>query len=148
MIDTRRTGRTAEHLFLSLVNARGVFATAFDTPSFDGIIFDPRNRCFKRGSSPFYVQIKCRGSSGNTYNTQGYSPKVIDRIRVTAKALRIPTTSVYLVLGFFKQNDIRTMMFFAIPLTDLEPFKGAGQYRFSVELCTEKMSQVGGMFGM
>jgi hypothetical protein len=51
-IDTRLVGRTAENVFLSLLNQRGVFATSFDTQGFDWIVFDPRcTRPPDRGSN-------------------------------------------------------------------------------------------------
>ena len=145
-MDSRLTGETAENIFLSIVNQLGVFATAFDTPAFDGIIFDSSNRYFKVGQSPFYVQIKCRGSTNDRYNPQGHSPNVIDAIRTFAQKLGIEEISLYFVLGFYKNNDIRQIVFFAIPFAELEAFKTSGQYRFSVVRCEQMMPKVKGMF--
>ena len=74
-IDTRLVGATAENIFLSLINERGVFAHSFDAAGFDGIVFDVNNRYFKVGRCPFFVQIKCRGSKGKEFNPQGHPQK-------------------------------------------------------------------------
>ena len=112
-MDSRLTGKTAENIFLSLLDQQGLFATSLDMQGLDGIIFDGKHKTFKMGSAPFYVQIKCRGSSTTRFNPQGHSPKTIDKIRATAKQLGVPLTSVYLVLGFYKDSDILSIQYFA-----------------------------------
>jgi hypothetical protein len=47
--DSRLVGSTAENIFLSILNERGVFATSFDTVAFDGIVYDTDRRFFKVG---------------------------------------------------------------------------------------------------
>ncbi len=140
-VDRRLIGETSENIFLSLLNERGIFAHVFDTAGFDGIAFDTKNKYFKAGKSPFYVQIKCRGSKYDRHNTQGHSPAVFERIIKIAKELRIPKTSLYLILGFFKNNDIRQIRFFILPFSSLPRFKSKGTHRFSVTAC-EKASKV------
>jgi len=139
MIDSRLTGETAEDIYLGLLNLRGVFAGSFDTHSFDGIIFDTHNKYFKVGCSPFYVQIKCRGSAGDNYNTQGFPPEKISAIRRVAQKLGIPETSLYFVIGFYKNNDIRNVIYYTVPFSSLQVFKTSGQYRFSVKRCQDVM---------
>jgi hypothetical protein len=134
-VDNRLIGETSENIFLSLLNERGVFAHVFNTAGFDGIAFDLKNRYFKTGKAPFYVQIKCRGSKSDRYNTQGHSPVVFECILKIARELKIPKSSLYLVLGFFKNNDIRQIQFYLIPFFSLPRFKGKGTYRFSVTKC-------------
>jgi hypothetical protein len=68
-------------IILSLVNQQGVFATSFDTEGLDGIVFDPDHRLFKVGQSPFFVQIKCRGSNANGYNSRNFPNDGIRRDR-------------------------------------------------------------------
>ncbi len=145
-IDTRLVGQTAENVFLSLLNQRGVFATAFDTQGFDGIVFDDAKRLFKAGRSPFYVQIKCRGSPADHFNPQGHSPSVFEKMRSLAQSLSIEESSLYFVVGFFRRNDIRTLVFFAIPLDELDAFKSKREFRFSVKKCREVMSRSPNIF--
>ena len=136
--DTRLVGTTAENIFLSLLNERGIFATSFDTAGFDGIVFDSDKQLFKHGDPPFYVQIKCRGSKADEYNPQGHSPKLFQDIIVIADELKIPETSLYLAVGFFKNSDIRTINFFCMPLEqamNLFKFKSNVEYRFSYKQC-------------
>jgi len=142
-IDSRLVGTTAENIFLSLLNQRGIFAHSFDTAGFDGIAFDIDNQHFKLGQSPFYVQIKCRGSKGSKPNDQGHRVTTVDKIVSIAKDLRIPQTSLYFVVGFFKNNDIRNITFFTIPFSSLQQFKTAegNYYRFSVSACKRAMEQ-------
>lgn len=45
-VDQRLIGKTAENIFLSILNQRGIFATAFDTESLDGIVFDAYSHGF------------------------------------------------------------------------------------------------------
>ncbi|MGO9137239.1 MAG: hypothetical protein ACLP9S_04560 [Syntrophales bacterium] len=139
VIDSRLVGATAEHLFLSLVNQQGVFATSFNTAGFDGIAFDPKHKIFKVGDSPFYVQIKCRGSKHSDYSAQGHSKTTINKIIRLAKRLGIPAKSLYFVVGFFKEHDIRKIRFFIIPFASLRHFEKTStrQYRFSVKACDE-----------
>ncbi len=145
MIDSRLVGETAENIFLSLVNQQGVFATSFDTPGFDGIVFDPEHRLFKFGKTPFYVQVRCRGSSSSHYNAQGISQMTFDRARSMAERLGIPYDSLYLAVGFFKECDIRRIVFFAIPFKSLKLFKMSGQHRFSFKCC-EAQEENNGIF--
>lgn len=141
-VDTRLVGKTAENIFLSVLNQRGIFATAFDTEALDGIVFDREARYFK-GPCPSYVQIKCRGSQTTAFNPQGHSASTVDNILKFATKLEVPETSVYLVVGFFCDNDIRTIKFFAVPFGLLHLFRkgehGDHQYRFSVDNCQRKM---------
>jgi hypothetical protein len=134
-VDNRLIGETSENIFLSLLNERGVFAHVFDTAGFDGIAFDLKNRYFKIGKAPFYVQIKCRGAKSDRYSTQGHSPVVFERILKIATELKIPKSALYLILGFFRNNDIRQIRFYIIPFSSLPRFKGKGTYRFSVPAC-------------
>lgn len=138
MIDSRLVGTTGENIFLWLLNQRGIFSTSFDTAGFDGICYDPENTYFKVGQSPFYVQIKCRGSKGDLYNPQGHSQEVFDKMFNLAHSLGIPETSLYFVVGFFKNDDIRTVIYYAMPLHIVSLFK-VGHYRFSVERCEAAM---------
>ena len=98
LTDHRLVGETAENVFLSLLNSRGVFAASLDTAGFDGVVFDTEKQFFKTGESPFYVQIKCRGSKGKRFSTQGHSTDTIEKIRQVAQELQIPQSSVYFVV--------------------------------------------------
>jgi hypothetical protein len=144
--DTRLIGQTAENIFLSIINQRGIFATSFDTEAFDGIAFDPDKNLFKEGASPFYIQIKCRGSKGSKFNPQGHSTSVFDKMRSFADALGIDQQSLYFVPGFYRHNDIRTIRFFGIPLSQIGNFKSASQYRFSVKNCLNTMEESSSIF--
>lgn len=139
-VDQRLIGKTAENIFLSILNQRGIFATAFDTESLDGIVFDAEAKYFK-GPCPSYVQIKCRGSSEDKHNPQGHNPSTIDNIRAFALKRGIAEESLYFVVGFFKNADIRCIRFFAVPFDLLDRFRkgehGEHQYRFSVKRCEE-----------
>jgi hypothetical protein len=148
VIDSRLVGTTAEHIFLSLVNQHGVFAASFNTAGFDGVVFDPEHKLFKVGDSPFYIQIKCRGSDVRHHNAQGHSQKTIEKISSMAKHLGIPDNSLYFVVGFFNNSDIRNIVFFAIPFSQLQRFKKkpTHQYRFSVKLCEEAQQEDNGTF--
>jgi hypothetical protein len=139
LVDNRLIGTTSENLFLSLLNQNGVFAHSFDSASFDGIVFDLKKRFFKIGPSPSFVQIKCRGSSSEKFSLQGHSPETIEAIRHTANELEISEESLYLVLGFFRNRDIRQAVFYIVPFGSLPKFRKSGQYRFSAEKC-ERMS--------
>ena len=134
-IDTRLVGTTAENIFLSLLNQRGVFAHSLDAAGFDGIVFEVNKKYFKVGRSPFFVQIKCRGSKSGRFNPQGYLHKIIADINVAAVQLKIPKTSLYFVVGFFRNSDIRQMTYFIIPFGSLHLFQTDRQYRFSVSKC-------------
>ncbi len=107
MVDNRLTnrliGETAENIFLSLVNKKGVAAVSFDTIGLDGIAFDPDHKLFKRGQSPFYVQVKCGGSDGDQYGSKGLPQKEIDGIGSAAENLGIPHDSLYFVAGFLRE---------------------------------------------
>ena len=137
MQDSRLVSSTAEDILLSLLNQRGVFAASFDTVAFDGIVYDTARRFFKVGGSPSYVQIKCRGSEGEHFNPQGHAPSTMDGMRRVAGELSIPESSLYLVVGFFRRGDIRTVTYYGIPLGELGRFRKTptSQYRFSVERC-------------
>jgi hypothetical protein len=141
-IDNRLIGTTSENVFLSLLSQQGIFAQSFDTPSFDGVVFDLQKKYFKVGISPSFVQIKCRGSAREQYSTQGHSPEIIDAIRKTAKQIEVPETSLYFVVGFFKNQDIRQSVYYIIPFQSLPSFRGNGQYRFSVKRCEEMLRTV------
>ena len=148
-VDGRLIGRTAENLFLSLLNQRGIFATSFDTEGFDGIIYDHNHRMFTGGKAPYYTQIKCRGSQTKSFNSQGHDESVITKIRTMADDLKIGEGSLYLTLGFFRMNDIRTLRFYSIPFTKLGQFKADySQYRFSVKRCDEALRSTRGMIRM
>ncbi len=146
MRDSRLVGSTAEDIFLSILNERGVFATSFDTVAFDGIVFDIGRRYFKVGESPSYVQIKRRGSEGEHFNPQGHNPNTIDGMRRVAKELRIPEASLYFVVGFFRRANIRTVVYYCIPLGELDKFKTTRQYRFFVERCEQELEPEGVIF--
>jgi hypothetical protein len=135
--DTRLVGSTSENIFLSLLNDNGVLATSFDTAGLDGVVYDLKNKYFKVGNPPYYVQIKCRGSKSDKFNPQGHSILAIDKIRSFAKQIQLPESSLYFVVGFYKNNDIRTITFFSIPFRLLRVFKGTDHYRFSVTKCEE-----------
>jgi hypothetical protein len=148
-IDTRLVGQTSENIFLSLLNERGIFAASFDTLGFDGIVFDTKGQYFKIGKPPFYVQIKTRGSSGKAFNPQGHAKKTFDKIRSTADQLHIPESSLYLVVGFFRNGDLRQIRFFGIPFQMLEIFQSSDDhYRFSIARCEEAISSKNGIFSL
>jgi hypothetical protein len=148
VIDTKQIGHTSENIFLSILNSKGVFATSFDTVAFDGIIFDHQHIFFHGGRSPYYVQIKCRGSRTDKFNPQGHSIQTIGRIKELASELGISEQSVFFVVGFYKNNDIRSISFFAIPLTSINQFKNGDQYRFSVRRCLEAMNKDSHIFSL
>lgn len=122
VVDERLTGETAENIFLSLVNQRGVFATSFDTEGLDGIAFDPDHRLFKAGESPFFFQIKARGSASDAYNSRNFPSDGIRKIESFAKDLGLSYDSLYFVVGFYKQSDVRTIRYFSIPFSSLDSF--------------------------
>ena len=138
-IDNRLVGATAENIFLSLMNEEGIFAHSFDTAGFDGIVFDIHNKYFKVGKSLFFVQIKCRGSPDENYHPQGHSQLTFDKISTIGEELQIPETSLYIVVGFFKNNDIRQMNYYIVPLSSLSKFEKNGNYRFSPPKCEKAM---------
>ena len=148
IIDSRLIGRTTENVFLSILNQRGIFSVSFDTNALDGIVYDLDNKYFRVGKPPFYTQIKCRGSPSLKYNPQGHSPETIQKIKSFAGSLNIPESSLYFVVGFFKNNDIRTLIFFGIPFTSLPMFLNTSQYRFSVSLCREVMEVDSNVFSL
>ena len=86
----------------------------------------------------FYVQIKCRGSKSALYNPQGHSQEVFDKMYNLTHSLGIAETSLYFVAGFFKNDDIRNVIYYAMPLHTVSLFK-VGEYRFSVERCEAAM---------
>ena len=138
--DTRLVGTTAENIFLCLLNERGIFSHAFDTQAFDGIIFDLDNEYFKVGEPPFFVQIKCRGSRTKKPNSQGLSPSIFEKVIKKAKELKIPKNSLYLIVGFYIDNDLRKINYYIIPFKELSNFKhGSNQYRFSLKKCEKIM---------
>lgn len=141
--DTRLVGTTAEAIFLSLLNQKNIVAYFLDANSFDGIVFDMNNEYFKVGKSPFFVQIKCRGSKTSKPNPQGHSPDIFDKILTEANRLKIPETSIYAVMGFYKNNDIRDINYYIIPFNSLGYFKSEinKQYRFSVNNCEDSLKQ-------
>ena len=138
MKNTRLIGTTAENTFLCLLNQKDIFAQGFDTDSFDGVVFDTENKYFKIGKPPFYVQIKCRGSKTDNPNPQGFSKKTIDKIKKQAKELNIDLKSVYFVVGFYTNQNIRTVKYYIIPIIYLKEFC-MRTYRVSVKKIEEKM---------
>ena len=146
MRDSRLVGSTAENVFLSVLNERGVFAAAFDTVAFDGVVYDTERRLFKVGRPPSYVQIKCRGSAGEHFNPQGHALGTVDGMLEVARTLGVSESSLYFVVGFFRRGDIRTVVYYCIPLGELDRFRTAGQYRFSVERCEQQIEPVGTIF--
>lgn len=142
VVDKRLIGQTAENIFLSLVNQRGVFATSFDTEGLDGIAFDTEHRLFKSGQSPFYVQVKSRNSNSANYKTKNFPFDRMRGIESFAKNLGVPHDSLYFVAGFSKDNDIRTIIFFGIPFTSLVRFgTDKGWYNFSPKSCEAAMQE-------
>lgn len=67
-------------------------------------------------------------------------------MRQVAKDLSIPESSLYFVVGFFRQGDIRTVVYYCIPLEKLDRFKTTSQYRFSVEQCEQEIDSQGVIF--
>ena len=147
-VDNRLVGETAENIFLSLINGQNILAVRFDTIGFDGIVFDNEKSLFKVGTAPFYVQIKCRGSNTSYFNPQGHSERTIQRINDAAKEMNIPQDSLYFVVGFFHNRDIRNIIFFGIPFAKLDLLKSASEYRFSVKRCRELLDQESGIFSV
>lgn len=148
MRDSRLTGSIAEDIFLSLLNEQEIFATSFDTVAFDGIVYDTEGQYFRTGKSPFYVQIKCRGSNDAGFNPQGHSSRTFEQMREVARGLNIPETSLYFVAGFFNNGDIRTVVYYCVPLEQVERFqsKSGGQYRFFVERCEQVVGETESAF--
>lgn len=147
VVDKRLIGETAENIFLSLVNQRGVFATSFDTEGLDGIAFDPERRLFKVGQSPFFVQIKARGSDSDAYNSRTFPGDGIRKIESFAKDLGLPHDSLYFVVGFYNQGDVRTISYFSIPFSLLDIFStDKGWYQFSVKRCEAAMQENDSIF--
>lgn len=141
LVDTRLIGTTTEDVYLSVLNQQAIFATSFDTAGLDGIVFDNKKRLFKIGEPPFYVQIKCRGSKHKYFNPQGHSFNTISKIKANSQKLSIPLSSLYFVVGFFNNNDIRNLIFYTIPFKLLRFFKSTSEYRFSVKKCKEQMQK-------
>jgi hypothetical protein len=50
------------------------------------------------------------------------------------------------VVGFFRRGDIRTAVYYCVPLGELSRFKTTGQYRFSVERCERETAPVETIF--
>ena len=126
---------------------RGVSAIEFDSDGFDGIIFDINKTIFTKGESPLYTQIKCRGSSSEKFNNQGHSVASIEKMFKVAEKLTISKISLYFTAGFFKNNDIRSIIFYSIPLAEIQHFKTKkGNYRFAVDSCENALRTVPGIF--
>lgn len=145
-IDNRLTGRTAENIFPNLVNQRGMFATSFDTEAFDGIVFDPDNDLFKVGRSPFFVQIKCRGSNTNGCNSRNFPNDGIRKVEGFAENLGIPSDPVYSVVGFYKENGARVVKYFGVPFFSLGRFRTDRWHNFSVKKCEAAMEEDNDIF--
>lgn len=142
MIDKTLIGDTAESIFLSLLNQRGVFATSFTTEGLDGIVFDSDHRLFKVGQSPYFVQVKSRNSDSGNYKTKNFPHDKMQSIEFFARNLEIPTASLYFVVGFSNDNDIRTIKYFGVPFLSLDRFKtNKGWYNFSVKSCEAAMQE-------
>ncbi|MFI5251542.1 MAG: hypothetical protein ACHQQQ_03825 [Bacteroidota bacterium] len=135
-VDRRLIGRTAENLFLSILSQKGITAAAFDTEGIDCIVFDLKKDFFQKGTSPFYVQIRCRNSVKQSWNSTGIGYSSIKKIRKIAKGLKINSKSVYYVVGFSNSNDIRTIKYFAYPIKDIH-LKRKGQFRVYMKKCEE-----------
>jgi hypothetical protein len=147
VIDKSLIGDTAENIFLSLLNQRGVFATSFATEGLDGVAFDPDNRLFKVGQSPFYVQIKSRNSDSANYKTKNFPHDRMRNIESFATNLGLPTDSLYFVVGFSRENDIRTMQYYGIPYVSLDRFRtDKGWYNFSVKSCEAAIQEDDSIF--
>jgi hypothetical protein len=147
LVDKRLIGETAENIFLSLVNQRGVFATSFDTEGLDGIAFDPDHLLFNSGQSPYYVQVKSRNSDSANYKTKNFPFDRMRGIEAFARNLGIRHESLYFVAGFSKDNDIRTVEFFGIPFLSLDRFgTEKGWYNFSVKSCRAAMQEDSSIF--
>jgi hypothetical protein len=85
--------------------------------------------------APSYVQMKVRGSDGEHFNPQELAPDTADSMLEVARTLGIPEASLYFVAGFFRRGDCGTIVYYCIRLGELNRFRNAGQYRFSVKRC-------------
>lgn len=144
--DTRLYGETAEKVFLSLLSQRGILAASFDTEGLDGVVYDMGGQLFKVGRPPFYVQIKYRGSKRDEFEPQGHDPAVVEAMKRVASDLSLPEDSLYFVVGFARNADIRTLVFFGIPLAEMGRFRPGAQFRLSVAECRKIAEQVGTIF--
>jgi len=144
--DPRLVGHNAEHVFLGLLNQRGIFAASLDTIALDAIIYDNDRRLFRSGPRPSHAQIKCRGSVGAAFNPQGHAPSVFKKMKQMADELKIPRGSLYCAVGFFHDNDVRKLKFFGIPLSEVGRFRSKTQFRFSVADCRKEMDKTHTIF--
>lgn len=67
-------------------------------------------------------------------------------MRRVAKDLGVPEASLYFVVGFFRRGDVRTVVYYCIPLEDLDTFKTTNQYRFSIARCEQVLEARGVIF--
>jgi len=101
-------------------------------------VFDPKNRMFKRGQSQFFVQVKSRNSDSANYKTKNFPADGMRSIEAFANGLGILFESLYFVVGFSRDGDVRTVTFFGIPFSSLDRFRTEkGWYNFSVRNCEE-----------
>jgi hypothetical protein len=71
--------------------------------------------------------------------SSGTPSKTFDKISVISEKLQIPKNSLYVIVGFFKTNDIRQMKYYIVPFSSLSKFENDGNYRFSPPKCEKTM---------
>ena len=139
-------GEASEYVFLRLVNQRGGFAVAYDSERPDDIAFHPDRHLFEVGQSPFFIQIKSRTSDSESYESKNFSQDDIYNVESLAKNIDLPSDSLYFVVGFSKDNDGRTIKYFAISFSSLHHFETGELYVLSVEKCEAAMREDRGIF--
>lgn len=136
---TQAIHQRALGIFIDRLQQQGLTAEATDgLDALHGVVHDEINQHF-RGNAPFYFHLRCR----RLPSTTGISPEVIEEIRTAARAHMIREPSLYYVIGFFERDDVRDIVYFAIPFGSLSLFlsKNNRTYRFSVKQCRRAASR-------
>ena len=108
--DSRLSGETAEYILACLLrNKHGIARQRFDIEGLDLIAFDHENKAF-HGNSPFFIQMKARGG-GHQVGMQ----RSVRKVEKAIDALGLDRKSVYIAVGYFQGNDIRTIEYYLIP---------------------------------
>ncbi|MCG3204910.1 MAG: hypothetical protein KCHDKBKB_01627 [Elusimicrobia bacterium] len=131
--------RTLKELFFSVLQNNGVAPQPLEHAFLDGLAADSQGVVFKGSEAPqfFYLATQQKNSPLHLSNLDDK----LKKLRTEFKKKGMTKISIFLVIGFFVEGNMRQTEFFVLPVNMKKAFSKAGSTVFSYERCDEEASR-------
>ncbi len=131
--------RTLKDLFFSALQNRGIAPQPLEHTFLDGLAADSLGVVFKGSDAPQFFCLAYQ-QKNSLLHLSNLDDK-LKKLRTEFKKKGMTKISIFLVIGFFPEGNMRQTEFFVLPVSMKRAFAKNGSIIFSYERCNEEASR-------